>query len=358
VRAATYPLKILCFGAGAIGTYVGGSLALAGHTLMFVERAETAAELKANGLHLDFGAKLESLVSSLTASETLSFASSLPEALERGPFDAALLAIKSYDTASALEDMKPYADSIPPILCLQNGVDNEPAIAAALGVDKVIYGTVTTAIGRRGTGDIFVERLRGIGVADGHPLTRPLVEALTNAHLNARRYPHPADMKWSKMLTNLLCNASSAILDMSPAEILANPNLFQVEMRMLREALSVMGAQGIHVVNLPGTPVRALGWGARLPGALARPLMARAVAGGRGAKMPSFHIDLRSRRSRPKESEVDYLNGAVVRAGERAGVATPVNKFLTETLLALTHGDMPLDTFAHSPVKFRSMLAP
>lgn len=354
MRAPAHSMRFLCFGAGAIGTYVGGSLALAGHTLVFVERFEAAAELKSKGLHLDFG-NPEALVSSLPASRTLAFASSLSEGLALGPFDAALLATKSYDTATTLEGMKPYRDRLPPILCLQNGVDNEPAIAAALGPDKVVYGTVTTAIGRRGIGDIVVERLRGMGVGDGHPLSRPVVEALTDAHLNARLYPNAADMKWSKMLTNLLCNASSAILDMSPAEIFGDPKLFQVEMRMLHEALAVMRAQRIRAVNLPGTPVRALAWSVRLPGGLARPLMARAVGGGRGAKMPSFHIDLHSGH---KQSEVDYLNGAVVRAGERVGVATPVNRTLTETLLALSRGDLPLDAFAHSRVKFLSMLGP
>jgi 2-dehydropantoate 2-reductase len=357
MRGITYPLKILSFGAGAIGTYVGGSLALAGHRVVFLERREVAEELKTRGLHLDLSPVTQRKSESLTADvdysrveirDTVTFTASLDEALGHGPFDVALFALKSFDTVTALEGMKPHADRLPPILCLQNGVENEPAIAAALGPDKVIYGTVTTAVGRRGAGDIAVEKLRGMGVADGHPLSRTLAAALTSAHLDARSYPKAADMKWSKMLTNLLANASSAILDMTPAEIFADPGLFGVEMRMLREALAVMKALGIGVVDLPGTPVRALAWGTRMPAAIARPLMVRAVGGGRGGKMPSFHIDLHSGR---KVSEVDYLNGAVVRAGERAGVPTPVNKSLSQTLLALTRGELPLDAYAHQPQK-------
>ena len=84
----------------------------------------------------------------------------------------ALFALKSFDTQAALEGMQPFADKIPPILCLSNGVSNEPAIAETLGKDKVIYGTVTTAIGRRrGAGDIVLEKLRGVGVAKGHALS-------------------------------------------------------------------------------------------------------------------------------------------------------------------------------------------
>jgi 2-dehydropantoate 2-reductase len=361
MRPVIDPLKILSFGAGAIGTYIGGSLALAGHRVVFVERPEVTESLRTRGLRLDLGLvaqrKGESFMAGVDYSrveirDTVLFTASLEEALAHGPFDLALFALKSFDTATALEGMKPHADRLPPILCLQNGVENEPAIAAALGPDKVIYGTVTTAIGRRGAGDVVVEKLRGMGVADGHALSRAVAAALTAAHLNARSYPRAADMKWSKMLTNLLANASSAILDMTPAEIFADQGLFEVEMRMLREALAVMQALGIGVVDLPGTPVRALAWATKIPATLARPLMVRAVGGGRGGKMPSFHIDLHSGR---KVSEVDFLNGAVVRAGDKAGVPTPVNRSLTQTLLALTHGELPVETYARQPQKILAL---
>ena len=64
--------------------------------------------------------------------------------------------------------------------------------------------------------------------------------------------------------------------------------------------------------------------------------------------MPSFHIDLYSGRGK---SEVEYLHGAVVSAGEKFNVPTPVNKVLTETLLALTNKEIPLEEFAHKPEK-------
>ena len=110
----------------------------------------------------------------------------------------------------------------------------------------------------------------------------------------------------------------------------------------------VMEAQGIEVVDLPGTPVRALAYATKLPLWLSKPLLGRAAGAGRGAKMPSFHIDLHSGRGK---SEVEYLHGAVVRAGEKFNVPTPVNKVLTETLLALTNKEIPLEEFAHKPEK-------
>jgi 2-dehydropantoate 2-reductase len=122
---------------------------------------------------------------------------------------------------------------------------------------------------------------------------------------------------------------------------------------MLHEAVAVMRALGVHVVDLPGVPVRALVLGAKLPSFLAQPLMKNGVGGGRGGKMPSFHIDLYSGRGR---SEVEWLNGAVARYGQKVGIKTPVNKTLTETLLSLTHGDIPLETFDSQPEKLLALM--
>jgi 2-dehydropantoate 2-reductase len=333
-------LRILSFGAGAIGTYIGGSLALNGETVVFLERPQVVSQLLPRGLSLGLPNGKQVIKNPL-------FASSLEEALNNGPFDFALFAIKSFDTAATLEEIRPYAKQVPPILCLQNGVENEPAIATVLGANKVIAGTVTSAIGRIGPGAIILEKLRGVGIAAGHPHCAHLANSLDKAGLNARQYRRPADMKWSKMLTNLLANATSAILDMTPAQVFAHPGLYQLEIAQLREALRVMSAQRINVVDLPRTPVRLLALGVRwLPTILSRPMIARQVGSGRGAKMPSFHIDLHSGRG---QTEVDYLNGAVVRFGSRLGIATPANQVLNETLLAITRHELPQDLFSKNP---------
>lgn len=348
-------MKFLVFGAGAIGTYIGGSLALARHCLVLIEQLAVAAELQERGLRLDLTIDERRKTNEPFVVPPSSFdcVSSLAEALKHGPFSVAIFALKSFDTVTALEGMKPYAEKLPPVLCLQNGVENEPAIAAVLGEDKVIAGTVTSSIGRRAAGDITLERLRGMGVAAGHPLSEKLVAALDGARLNARLYPRAADMKWSKMLTNLLGNATAAILNMTPAEVFAHPGLYRLEMQMLSETLDVMAAQGIQAVDLPGTPVRALALAARLPAFIARPLLVKAVGGGRGGKMPSFHIDLHSGRG---QSEVDYLNGAVVRYAEKYGIPTPVNRALNDILLAMTRGEIPLAEFSRQPQKLLALV--
>jgi 2-dehydropantoate 2-reductase len=336
------PLRILVLGAGAIGTYIGGSLAQAGHPAVFVERSEVAAFIRQNGVHITRDG-----IPTNIPSNAWRIVDSLNEALSLGPFDIALFALKSFDTTSFLASLPPAP--LPPILCFSNGVDNEPALAKAIGAEKVIAATVTTAVGRRGAGDVIVERLRGIGLAAGNPLAAGLADGMNAAGLNARLYPNAAGMKWSKLLTNLLANASSAILNLPPEQIFAHPGMYRLEIEQLRETLRVMRACGIPLVNLPKTPVKALAFAAQyLPLSLSRPFLQKAVGGGRGGKMPSFHIDLYAGRG---QSEVGYLNGAVVRYGEQAAVPTPVNRLLTDTLLALTRGEIPLDTYAGQPEK-------
>ena len=340
-------LSFLCFGVGAIGTYIGGSLSLIGQKVVFVERPAIAEEVKKRGLRL----RLKDKDFCVPEPEVVS---SVEEALTRGPFDVAIFAIKSYDTQSALDGLQPYAVALPPFLCLQNGVENELRLAQVLGEKKVIAGSVTSAIGRRGAGDIILEKLRGIGIASDHALTSTLVAVMQAAGLKARQYDSAPSMKWSKMLTNLLANASSAVLDMSPAAIFANPGLYWLEVQEYREALRVMEAQHIKVTDLPGTPVCLLSWLIEdFPPAYSRPLLVRSLGKGRGGKMPSFHIDLSSGRG---VSEVDFLNGAVARYGQRLGIPTPVNNCLNQTLLSLTRGEMPRDSFSHQPAKLLALI--
>jgi 2-dehydropantoate 2-reductase len=336
-------LNWLVFGAGAIGTYVGGNLILHGQNVVFLEQPEAVAPLKEHGLKLNILGQEHHILHP-------DVYSSLPDVLALATFDVAVFALKSFDTPSALEMLRPYSTTLPPVLCLQNGVENEPALEAVLGKNKVIAGTVTSAIRRRAVGDILLERLRGVGVSEGHPTSLKIAQALSDAGLNARLYSSAIAMKWSKMLTNLLANASSAILDMTPAEILSHPGLYRVEVEQLREAIAVMHDLEIKPVNLPGTPVQVFAWTINnLPPSLSRPMISRIAGRGRGQKMPSFHIDLHSGRGK---SEVDYLNGAVVRFGERLHIPTPVNNWLNQTLLKLTQASLPSDEYTHLPDKF------
>ena len=344
----TKPLSVLCFGAGAIGSYVGGSLAAKGHNVVFYDRPETILKIMSNGIHIKpaGGPKLDLENPILT--------SDLNEVLNEIKFDFSILAVKSYDTDELLNQWQDFSEKIPPVLCLQNGVENEPKIEKLIGKENVIAGTVTTAIGKKDDGTIIVEKLRGIGVSGQHSLSELIIEGANQAGLNAVYFPDKKNMKWSKLLTNLTANASSAILNMTPGEILANKKLYDMEIEQLREALRVMDSMSIRVCDLPGTPVRLFAYLVRyLPTFLSKRILTKAMASGRGAKMPSFYIDLMSGR---KKSEVEYLNGSVVRFGAGAGVETPVNRFLTETLLKITKGELPQSTYEKNPKKLLDSL--
>jgi len=342
-------MKFLIFGAGAIGTYIGGSLALADQPVTFIVRPARAMTLKVSGLRLR-EKNTERVTRNFTAY------ASLAEALAAGQYECLVFALKSVDTAAALKELRSVTATPPPILCLQNGVDNEPDIARLFGAERVIAGTVTTAIGKLSEGEIVVERKRGLGLAGALPLSQELVTTLNKATLNARLYPDARSMKWSKMLTNLVGNASSAILDLPVAEIFAEPRLFKIEIAMLRECLAVMRALKLRVVDVPGTPVRLLAFAAeRLPLSIAQPLLGGGVSGGRGGKMPSFHIDLHSGKGR---TEVRWLNGAVMRYGKEVGVPTPVNQVLTDTLEGLSEGRFKLEVFRRKPEALLRLIKP
>jgi 2-dehydropantoate 2-reductase len=332
-------VRLLVYGAGAIGTYIGGSLAAAGHTVRFLARPAAADAIRASGLCLQSSG-------SSTHIGNISVATSPGEAFASGPHDFVLFALKSYDTTQALAELRAVTTTPPPIVCLQNGVDNEPDMRRVFDADRVIAGTVTTAVTRAGAGKVVVERLRGVGVALKPLPSTGIADAMRGAGLRVRTYPAPEPMKWSKLLVNLVGNATSAILDMPVPEIFMDQRLFGVEVAALHECLAVMGALKVEVVDLPGTPVRALALGVRLPAVLARPLLRRGVSAGRGSKMPSLHIDLHSGRGK---TEVRWLNGAVARHGAECGVPTPVNRVLTETLEGLSQGTLSKDAFRRQP---------
>lgn len=332
-------MDFLIFGGGAVGTYLGTCLAHAGQKVVVLEREKDISGLREEGLKLELnGVEL--------SAPGVEFVSNIQEIRELNP-DLGILAFKTYHLDSILPDLIELKDSLPPLLCLQNGVESEDILAAALGCERVIAGTVTSAVDRVQKGRALVRKNRGVGLAGDHTLMKGLLAIFQQAGLNPRHYHRADAMKWSKLLTNLLGNASSAILDLSPAEIYSHPGLYRLELAQIRECLQVMGKLSIPPVNLPGVPVKILAWVVRfLPAFLSQRLLSRVVGRGRGEKMPSFHIDLYSGKGM---SEVDQLNGAVVRAGEQVGCPTPVNKYLTKTLSALLKGDLPVSSYQGKP---------
>jgi 2-dehydropantoate 2-reductase len=333
-------LKILCFGMGAIGTYIGGSLAAAGHRLTFIEQAEKFQRSQTTSL------KIRKKTGDINISG-VKITSNLEAAFTEEKYDVALLAIKAFDTPSLISSLLQYKGRLPTILCLQNGVENELKIESMLGEGSVIGASITTAVRRIGLGEVQLEKLRGVAIETGTPLAGQLISAFNQAGLKAMGYADRNGMKWSKMLTNLQVNATSAILNWTPAEVLRNPIVYKIEVMQLKEALAVMKKIGLQITDLPGTPVKLLIMSlANLPLILGRYLVGIPLSKARGGKMPSLQIDLKAGRDR---SEVEFLNGAVARFGKKVGVATPVNQVLSETLMGMANGTIDKNMYFGKP---------
>ena len=326
---------------------MGGALAAAGERVTFLVRPVAAKHLRSNGIRIT-GAMGSLRVPSPRV------ATDLPSTLSESPCDLIILTVKSFHTEAAIRSLQSAGPPTPPILCLQNGVDNEKLLADAFGQDRVIHGTMTTAVSSPETGTVMVERERGVGIGSGNPLSRRLLHTFSAAGFHTLLYPNPLAMKWSKLLTNLVANASAAICDISPAAVFAHDRLFQLEITALRETLAVMQRMNLPVVRLPGTPSHWLGFVLRrLPTWSYRSVMAHTVARGRGSKPPSLHVDLVAQRGR---SEVDFLNGAVARHADTLGLAAPVNEGLAQLLGQLVSGETPWEHYRANPDRLADQL--
>jgi 2-dehydropantoate 2-reductase len=336
-------MHVLVIGAGAVGGLLGGRAALAGHQVTLTGRAHFVAAVRRAGLTLveADGTRRAAPVSAVE---------SLAEAFQRGAtYDIALLTVKAYDTAGAADELRAATAAPPPILTLQNGVGNEEQLAQVFGLDAVVAGAIDTPVSVPSPGVVVIRRNRFRAGLARVGLQSPLAAALSllrEAGLDATTYDDYRRLKWSKLLLNLPANALCAILDWSPAQVMAHPLAARLEGRAWQEAFRVMHRLGVRPLALAGYPLSAVApFVRRLPPALLARLMARTVAGGRGGKQPSLRMALNA----GQRSEVTWLNGAVAAYARQLGAPAPVNAAYTQVLTALTEGHAPRDAWRGRP---------
>jgi 2-dehydropantoate 2-reductase len=338
-------LKTLIVGAGAIGCLVGGKLAQSGFTVTLVGRERFVTAVEAHGLQV-VDERGTHQIADVSAVDSIAAAYAIQDGtpLEKG-YDVAIFTVKSYDTADALAelaDVLELSGAKPPLaFSLQNGVGNEEALADRLGSENVAAGTITTPVSVLAPGQIRVDKPKYVvGISPWQPENHSatfleLKQALINSGFAVTEFPDAQGMKWTKLLMNMVGNATSAILDEPPEEVFQDSALVDLEIDAWREALAVMSALGIEPVNLENYPFAKLApWIRRTPKSILRPILRKQIGGARGGKMPSLHIDLYRDKGK---SEVGWLNGAVVRHGRDAVVPTPINQALTEALTCLVH---------------------
>lgn len=344
-------MNLLVVGGGAIGSLLAARSAVAGHTVTLLARPATVEAIARAGLRL-----IE--VDGRVVTAPVHAAATPADVWRTGPFDLAVLAVKSYDTAAAAAGLRPGLPASTPLLSVQNGVGNETALAEALA-SPVLAGALTTPVEVDAPGVVRVARAShkaALAPWRGDVPLEPVAAWLRAAGFTTQVFADGPALKWSKLLMNLVANAQPAILGMTPDEVFAQPALGDLEVRAWQEALAVLRAQRITPVALGGYPLALFGaLAARLPARVVRPFMARFIVGGRGSKPPSLTYDL---QPQPRgRSEVAWLNGAVAAAGLRAGVATPVNSVLTEVLTALVEGRTPWADWRGQPQRLLTAVA-
>jgi 2-dehydropantoate 2-reductase len=338
-------MRILIYGSGAIGGYLGGKLAHAGHDVMLVARPVVADAINSGGLLVtESGKTIKSQPTAVSA-----IARAFME--EAAPFDLIILAMKSYDLKSGLDPLIAFCPDPPALLTTQNGIGIEQIVTNNFPAERVTTAAITIPVSKETTNHLVVEPgNRGLALAPvqaGQSVSQ-WADLLQAAGLTTETVGNYEAMKWSKALLNILGNASSAILNRSPAVLYKSSAVFKMEVEMVREALRVMKALKLPPVDLPGAPTGRLVFGVRyLPQFILQPIMTRLLAeGGRGDKMPSFHMDLTAGKGK---SEVVFHNGAIARLGGQHNIPTPINTALTDILLKLTREELDWRDYDGNP---------
>ena len=328
-------MNALVVGGGAVGSLLAWALATGGLSVAVVRRRaeqSTSSSLTVVGPRGSGGTVNVAVVSS--AGET------------RMEPDVVVLAVRTFDVAAAVVSLPPLDRAT--FVTVQNGIGSEEVVRELRPGHPLVAASLTASVDMAPDGLVHWLRRGGIGLApvDGAPSLSDLAAAYRPSGMRVRTYADWRTMKWSKLIANLVGNATSALVDLPVSDVYANPALFEIEREQLREAFAVVRAAGLKPVSLPGADVSRLELAIGLPSPVARTILGFAVGGGRGDKDPSLRIAMAAGADR---TEVEWLNGAVARNGTELGIDTPVNRALTQLLLQAATDATQRARFRHRP---------
>ena len=293
-------MKIAVMGAGAVGCYYGGMLARAGHEVTLIARAHHATAINASGLLLETQA----------FTERVRVAASTDASAADGA-QWVLFCVKSTDTESAGRALAPHLAEGAVVLSLQNGVDNAERLRAVLPGANVAAAVVYVATAMAGPGHLR-HHGRGELVIEPSPRSASVALALIAAGVPTEISDNVRGALWAKLILNCAYNALSAIGRLPYGELVQRPGVRDVMRDVVAECRAVAAADG---VTLPGDVELAV----------------RRIA----ETMPTQYSSTAQDLMRGKPSEIDHLNGYVVRRGQALDVPTPANRVLW-TLVKLT----------------------
>ena len=305
-------MHVLVYGAGAVGGYFGARLATGGHDVTLVARGANLAALRADGLRVHLAPTDETLrVHPIRAVE---------RPADAPPADLVLVCVKSYDTIAAADALRPAVRPDTVVLSLQNGVENEAILAERLALPPLPVGLTRIGVELTAPGMVLYSGRGEIifGEPDGveSPRARRLADAFAAAGIPHQLRRDVLVTAWEKLAWNAGFNAVSTLTDATVREVLDRTRSRDLVVRAMEEVDAVAVALGIPV----------------------RRRRTQTVLDDSLSGLPDFPTSMLQDRRRGRRLEHDAINGAVVRGGRRAGVATPVNVMLLALLERLDPG--------------------
>jgi len=286
-------MKVAVMGAGAVGCYYGAMLARAGHEVVLIGRPSHVEAIRANGLRLE----------TKTFDEQVKLGASTQADAVQGA-DLVLFCVKSTDTESAAAEIEPHLSPGALVLTLQNGVDNDERVRSVLTSSEVAAAVVYVATEMAGPGHVK-HHGRGELVIAPSRSSEQVAQQLAAAGVPTQISVNVRGSLWAKLVLNCAYNALSAITQMPYGQLVKGQGVADVIRDVVGECLAVAKAEGVEI---PGDTEAAV----------------RGIA----ETMPTQYSSTAQDLARGKPSEIDHLNGYVVRRGKALGVATPANRVL------------------------------
>ena len=310
-------MRIAVVGAGAMGCWFAARLAAAGEEVVLLDRSpQEAAVLTTEGIRVQVGETAETVPVT---------AASDPAALE--PADLVLVCVKAHQTRGALNAVRALRRPGGRVLTLQNGQGSGEVLAEVVPAADLLVGVTAQGATQLGPGrvrhggsgpTVFGPYLPGPGVEPGTEIAR----MLTRACLPAEAISDPHPKLWHKLAINCGINALTALTGIRNGRIPEIPAAADLCRAAVRETAAVAAAWGVELGD---------------PGDLSEAVLA--VARATAANRSSMGQDVDARRP----TEIEFINGAVVRRGAERGVETPVNRTLLQLIQTLeaTFGGLP-----------------
>lgn len=311
--------RIVIFGAGSIGCYLGGRLLSAGANVVMVGRSRMQTLFESTPLRVSDYLGVDHQLT-LTDDQYTTDASILSDA------DLVLLTVKSAATEEAGQTMAPYLKPGVPVISMQNGISNAERLKPLLPEQVVLAGMVPFNVLQKTPGHFHHGTEGQLMAARSDTLTPAMLDAFARSGLPLTQHENMTAVLWSKLLLNLN-NPINALSGIPLRDELSQRSYRMCLAMAQRETLQLLNAAGVHTVKLAAVPMPLIPMVMSLPDWLFRRLAQTMLAIDPLARS-SMWEDLQAGR----RTEVDWINGEVVHLAQRLGRSAPINQRLVSLI--------------------------